>query len=86
MAASGAPPIPIKALVAEISMIIGKATPIPAIAKSPSGNRPIKIRSTILYKTLTNWAIIAGVANLKRSFPIESLPKSVVCVDIIFLL
>jgi len=82
IAASGAPPIPTNAANADTKSTIGNATPIPAIATSPFSIRPINILSTILYKTFTNWAIIAGVANFNNNFPILSFPKSVVEFDI----
>ena len=48
IAAIGAPPLPISALNADIRVIIGNATPIPAMARSPLSSLPINILSTIL--------------------------------------
>ena len=78
IAQSGAPPIPIKALNAEISISIGNATPTPAIANSPLSILPMNILSTMLYRTLTSWATIAGAAKDISNLPILPFPKSFV--------
>ncbi len=82
----GAPPIPMRALNAEIIMIIGKETPTPVSAAAPtSGMCPMYIRSTMLYSILTSCAAIAGSANRNSSFPIRSFPKSLgLCFPICF--
>ena len=64
MEARGAPPMLTRAAKAEIAMITGKVTPTPVSALAPSPGRwPIYIRSTILYRTLMIWAVMAGRAN-----------------------
>ena len=64
MDALGAPPMLTRAAKAEIAMITGKVTPTPVSAWAPSPGRwPIYIRSTILYRTLMIWAVMAGRAN-----------------------
>ena len=74
----GAPPIPNSKLKAPTSIIIGKVTPTPAIATSPSSILPMYIRSIILYNRFTTCAIMAGIANFKSSEPTFSVPNFVI--------
>ena len=55
MLISGAPPMPISEATEPIKVTTGPHTPRPAKARSPVlGIFPMYIRSTMLYKTLTN--------------------------------
>ena len=72
------PPKPISVPKDVNSVTIGPHTPTPARAASPiSLIFPINIRSMILYKTVTNCAIIEGIASFKTRMGIRSFPKSV---------
>ena len=64
---------------AEIMVTMGPQIPTPARAISPiSGIFPIYILSTILYRTLTNWATMLGRASPSTRPRILSLSSFVV--------
>src|SRR5699024_6835654 len=61
-------------------VITGPQTPAPASAISPMpAMLPMYIRSTMLYRTLTNWASMLGMATRQTSLPIGSSPRSFSC-------
>ncbi len=70
MDALGAPPILTRAAKAEMAMMIGNVTPTP-------GRWPMYIRSTMLYKTLMIWAVMAGTASLNSSLSTLPEPRSI---------
>ena len=79
MAAREPPPMPTRADRAEMNMMMAKATPTPVMARSPSGFMwPRYIRSTMLYRALTTWAVTAGRASRSSSWGTGSLPRSLV--------
>ena len=79
MLTRGPPPMPTNRARAEIMVTMGPQTPTPARAISPIPSIfPIYILSTILYRTLTNWAIMLGMARLNTRSLILSLPRSFV--------
>ena len=74
---SGEPPTPTRKAAAPIMVTMGPHTPAPARASSPTpGMLPMYIRSTTLYKTLTNWASILGRAIRSTSRRMGSRPRS----------
>ena len=78
MDALGAPPILTRAAKAEMAMMIGNVTPTPVRALAPTPGRwPMYIRSTMLYKTLMIWAVMAGTASLNSSLPTLPEPRSI---------
>ena len=71
------PPIPTRAEMAETNMMTGKQMPSPVRARSPTPSMwPMYIRSTMLYRALTSWAVTAGTARRTSSGPMGSLPRS----------
>ena len=72
----------------EVSRVtIGPHTPTPARAISPiSSIFPINIRSIMLYKTVTNWAIMEEIASFRTRKGTLSFPKSVACFISFFLI
>ena len=71
------PPMPTRAEMAETNMITGKHTPSPVRARSPTPSIwPMYIRSTMLYRALTSWAVTEGRASRSSSFPTGSRPRS----------
>ena len=76
MPSSGAPPTPMREENAPIMVRMGPQTPTPASARSPTEAMwPMYIRSTMLYRTLTNCASMLGKAIRGTSFPIGSVPR-----------
>ena len=68
---SGPPPVEKSMEKAMMIEVIGRVRPMPVSASvDASGKRPIYIRSTILYKTLINWAKVMGNAILIIFFAI----------------
>ena len=75
--ARGAPPMAASAANALTTMMRGKHTPNPVSAKAPSfGMCPMYMRSTMLYRTLTTCAVMAGTARRNNSGPSASDPRS----------
>ena len=71
------PPMPTRAEMAETNMITGKHTPSPVRARSPTPSMwPMYMRSTMLYRALTSWAVTDGRASRSSSFPTGSRPRS----------
>ena len=80
MLISGAPPTPIRKATLPTMVTTGPHTPTPARATSPTtGMLPIYMRSTMLYKTLTNCASMLGTAMRSTSVPMASRPRSFSC-------
>ena len=78
MLISGAPPTPMSEATEPTIVITGPQTPTPASAISPMpAMLPMYIRSTMLYRTLTNWASMLGMATRQTSLPIGSCPQIV---------
>lgn len=68
IAARGAPPIPARAANAVMATTTGIATPTPVSASAPAPSMcPMNILSTMLYRTFTICAVIAGRASLNSS-------------------
>ena len=56
---------------------MGPHTPTPASARSPiPAIWPMNIRSTMLYRTLINWASMVGMASRRMSAGTGSRPRS----------
>ena len=78
MDALGAPPMLTRAAKAEMAMMTGNVTPTPVRALAPTPGRwPMYMRSTMLYKTLMIWAVMAGTASLNSSRPTLPEPRSI---------
>ena len=76
MLVRGAPPIPMRAAKAEMIMMMGIDTPTPVRAAAPTPSiRPMYIRSTMLYRALMSWAVMAGMDSFSTSlkmFPLAN--------------
>ena len=76
MAHKGAPPIPTNLVNAVIQVISGRDTLKAAMAVVPFSILPMNIRSTMLYKIPTSWAMMEGMESESISFhmfPVSSL-------------
>ena len=84
MLISGPPPKPMRAPMAVIIVTTGAHTPTPASAASPAPAMwPTYMRSTTLYRILTNCASMAGIASCRTSFPTGAVPSGLSVWDMV---